>query len=144
VPQANDAEPTDLYTASTGIDVEDNEPNTPAPGGAPAPNFELQLEAVAGNVLGSSGATYDLSITCIDDTLAAPNAGMSPGALAQAFNAANGWTAGGAAGNFRKKQTFLITVPAGVRGHEFHYVATLVGSNSDVVSFRESNRFVLV
>lgn len=78
------------------------------------------------------------------DTLAAPNAGMGLGTLAQAFNAANGWIAGGAAGNFRKKQAFPITVPAGVKGHEFHYVVTLVGSNSDVVSSMESNRFVIV
>src|SRR4029077_19529911 len=111
VPQANDAELTDLYTASTGIDVEDNEPNTPAGGAAPAANFDLQLEAVAGNVLGGGGVNYHLTITCIDDTLAAPNAGMSPGTLAQQFDAANGWIAGGAAGNFRKKQTVPIAVP---------------------------------
>jgi hypothetical protein len=144
VPQANDAELTDLYTSSTGFDVEDNEPNTPAPGGAPAADFELQLEAVAGNALGNSGADYDLSITCIDDTLAAPNAGMSPGTIGQQFKAADGWAAGGAAGNFLKKQAFPIAVPAGVRGHEFHYVVSLVSANSDVVSSRESNRFILV
>jgi hypothetical protein len=32
MPQANDAELTELYTASPGVDVEDNEPNTGPPG----------------------------------------------------------------------------------------------------------------
>jgi hypothetical protein len=145
VPQPNDADFTELYTASTGCDVEDDEPNTPAHGGAPAVSFELQLEAVAGNVLGPSAADYKLTITAIDDSLAAPNAAMSPGEFDQEFNAANGWVACGAGGNFVKKQTFLINVPAaGVRGHEFHYIATLVAVDSGVVSFIESNRFILV
>jgi hypothetical protein len=144
VPQANDAELTQLYTAASGFDVEDNEPNTGAPGAAPANNFDLHLEAVAGNVIGNGAANYDLTITCIDETLAAPNAQMSPGTQAQQFNAANGWLAGGGAGNFLKEQVFNIAVPAGVRGHVFRYVATLVSVNGDIVSFIESNRFVLV
>lgn len=146
MPQPNDAELTELYTASTGCDVEDNEPNTPAPGGgAPAVNFELQLEALAGNVIGAGGGDYELTVTAIDDTLAAPNNAMSPGLLNQEFDAVNGWVACGAGGNFTKKQTFLINVPAsGVRGHEFHYIATLVAVDNGVVSFIESNRFILV
>jgi hypothetical protein len=144
VPNPDDADIAALYSASTGFDVEDTEPNTPAPGGAPAANFEVQLEAVAGNVLGASGANYELTITAIDDSLAAPNAAMSPGTLNQEFDTGDGWNAAGTAGNFVKKQTFLINVPAGVRGHEFHYIATLVAVDHGVVSFRESNRFVLV
>ena len=144
MPQANDAEITELYTAATGFDVEDSEPNTGAPGAAPAANFDLHLEAVAGNALGNSGADYQLNITCIDETLAAPNAAMSPGTLNQQFNSANGWNAGGGAGNFLKEQVINIAVPAGVRGHVFRYIATLVSANGDVVSFRESGRFVLV
>jgi hypothetical protein len=69
---------------------------------------------------------------------------MSPGSLSQQFNAANGWNAGGGAGNFLKEQVFNIAVPANVRGHVFRYVATLVSVNGDIVSFIESNRFVLV
>ena len=66
MPQANDAEWTDAYTTPTGIDVENNEPNADGPAG----NFDLRLEAVAGSVLGDSGATYKLTVDCIDDTLA--------------------------------------------------------------------------
>ena len=144
VPQANDAELTQLYTAASGFDVEDNEPNTGAPGAAPANTFDLHLEAVAGNVIGNGAANYDLTITCIDETLAAPNIQMSPGTQAQQFNAANGWLAGGGAGNFLKEQVFNIAVPANVRGHVFRYVASLVSVNGDIVSFIESNTFVLV
>jgi hypothetical protein len=143
VPQANDAELTELYSAATGFDVEDNEPNTGAPGNPPATNFDVHVEAVAGNVIGNSAANYQLTITCIDETLAAPNATMSRTA-SQQFNAADGWTSGGGAGNFLKEQVFNIAVPAGVRGHVFRYVGTLVSINGDIVSFIESNRFVLV
>jgi len=71
MPQANDAELTELYTSAPGLDVEDNEPNTGAPGGPPTNGFQLHLEAVAGNVIGNGGGNYRLEITCIDETLAA-------------------------------------------------------------------------
>jgi hypothetical protein len=144
MPQANDAEITDVYSASVGLDVEDNEPNTPQPAGTPATTFDLQLEMVAGNVIGSSGAKYDLVLTCIDETLAEPNTSMSI-TKSQAFDGSGNWVPSVPAGNFSSKQTFNITVPTAppVRGHVFRYVATLVSVNSDIVSFRESNRFIL-
>jgi DNA-binding SARP family transcriptional activator len=143
MPQSNDAEITDVYSASIGLDVADNEPNTPPGGGAPATTFDVQLEMVAGNVIGNAGGNYALTITCIDETLGEPNAAMSVGPLNQQFLATDGWLASGAAGNFINKQKFTIPVPANVRGHVFRYVATLVAVNSDIVSFRESNRFIL-
>ncbi|HEX8858813.1 MAG TPA: hypothetical protein VGC06_06895 [Actinomycetes bacterium] len=143
MPQANDAELTNLYSAATNFDVEDNEPNTGPPGNPPAASFDLHVEAVAGNVIGNSSADYRLTLTAIDETLAAPNAGMSRTAD-QEFNAANGWNPGGGAGNFLKEQVFSIPVPNGVQGHVFRYVGTLVSKNGDIVSFIESNRFILV
>jgi hypothetical protein len=144
VPQPNDAELTELYTASTGCDVEDNEPNTPAPGGAPTANFELHLQAVAGNALGSGGADYVLTITAIDDTEAAPNTALNPtgSPFSEEFSGTFNWVACGT--NFVKDETYLIPVPTGVRGHVFHYVATLVAVDSGVVSFINSNQFILV
>jgi hypothetical protein len=144
MPQANDAELTDLYAASTGLDVADSEPNTGAPGQPPAASFDLHLEAVAGNVIGNGAANYTLTLTAIDDTTAAPNNAMSVGPLNQQFNAGNGWNQGGAAGNFFKEQVIPIAVPAGVTGHVFHYEGTLVSVNRDIVSFVQSNRFILV
>ena len=144
MPHPNDGEITELYTSSTGLDVEDNEPNTGAPGAPPENNFQLHLELVAGNVIGNGGGNYRLEITCIDETLAAPNASMSPGVLNQQFLAADGWQAGGPAGNFLKEQVFNINVDNGARGHVLRYVATMVSAGRDVVSFLESNRFILV
>src|SRR4029453_3790025 len=114
------------------------------PGGPPGNAFELHLEAVAGNVIGNGAANYRLRIDCIDDTLAAPNAAMSPGTLNQQFNAADGWQAGGAAGNFVKEQVFTINVDPAARGHVLHYLASLVSVNGDVVSFIDSEEFILV
>jgi hypothetical protein len=144
MPQANDAELIELYSAATGLDVEDSEPNTGAPGQPPVANFDVHVEAVAGNVLGSSAANYSLTLTCIDDTTAAPNNAMSPAALNQQFNGGSGWQQGGPAGNFFKEQVFPIAVPANVAGHVFHYEGRLVGVNGDVVSFIKSNPFILV
>jgi hypothetical protein len=144
VPQPNDAELTHVYAASAGLDVEDNEPNTPAPGGqAPAANFDLHVEAVAGVALGAGGGNYALTLTCTDETLSAINNTMSR-SFNQEFKAADGWNQGGLAGNFVKEQVIPITVPANVRGHVFHYDGTLVAVDNGVVSFMGSNRFILV
>jgi hypothetical protein len=143
MPNANDAELTELFTAATGFDVEDNEPNSGPPGNPPAATYDLHVEAVAGNAIGNSSADYTITLTAIDETLAAPNAAMSR-TVNQEFNNVGGWNAGGGAGNFLKEETFNIAVPAGVRGHVFRYVGTLVSVNNEVVSFIESNRFVLL
>ena len=132
MPNANDAELTELYTAATGLDVEDTEPNTGPPGTPPAADYDLHVEG-----------DYTIVLTCIDETLAAPNAGMSR-TVNQEFKQADGWEPGGAAGNFHKEEKFTIAVPANVRGHVFRYVGTLLSDNNEVVSFIESNRFVLV
>jgi hypothetical protein len=138
MPQSNNAELTKLYTSETGVDAQNNEPNADGP----SATYELRLEAVAGDPLGNSGANYTLQIDCIDENLAQRNAQLSVGTLNQAWNAANGWVKVG--DDFKTEQTFTITVPAGVQGHMFRYVATLVSVNGDVISFIESNKFVLL
>jgi hypothetical protein len=140
MPNPNDAELTELYTAETGVDVENNEPNA----GGVSGTYDLHLQAVAGDNIGDSGANYTLLIQCIDETLAAPAAdpAMSPGELLQVFDSSN-WDP--ANENFVSEQTFNIPVSAsGVRGHVFRYVATLVSDNENQVSFIESNKFVLI
>lgn len=143
MPQPNDAEFTALYSASTGLDIEDNEPNSPAAGGTPSLTFDLQSELVAGNAIGSSGATYILTLTAIDDTLAAEESTMSL-VFNQKFDAVDGWIASGPAGNFSKKQKDVIQVPTTARGHVFHYEGRLVSTNNDVVSFIKSKPFILL
>lgn len=138
---ANDAEFTDLYTAATNVDVEDVTPNAVL-NGPSAPAFDLHLHGIAGSNLGGSQANYDLTLTCIDDTAAAPVPSMSPGLIQQEFKdpvwkkvANNG---------FVSDQVFAIQVPNGARGHVFHYQATLVDAATNVVSFLRSKPFILV
>jgi hypothetical protein len=140
--QANDAELTELYTAATGEEVENNEPNADNTA-AGALTFDLRLQAVAGSVRGDDGSDYKLRIDCIDETLAAPNLLMSVAEQTQEFDSVNGWVEQ-TSKNFVKEQKNTITVDANAKGHVLRYVASLRGVNGDVVSFIESNKFVLV
>jgi len=138
MPQANDAELTELYTSETGVDVENNEPNA---GGIRA-TYDLHLQAVAGNTIGDGAGDYTLRIDCIDETLAQPaDPQMSVAPVTQTFEDPP-WVA--ANDNFVTDQTFPITVPANVEGHVFRYVASMVSAGEDVVSFLESNQFILL
>lgn len=142
--QANDAELTELYTAAAGEEVENNEPNANNTA-AGATTFDLRLQAVAGEVRGDDGSDYKLRIDCIDETLAAPNALMSVAEVTQQFdkNSPNDWIEQPSQ-NFVKEQKNTITVDAAAKGHVLRYVASLRGVNGDVVSFIESNKFVLI
>src|SRR5271165_2817416 len=146
MPEVNDGALTRLITVHTGGTVEDPAPNTPVPGGSPAPNFDLHLEGVAGNALGSSGATYTLTITALDLTAGAGASGLDPGGpggmFAQSFSAGSGWAPSGPA-EYVTNQVFTIAIPAGLSGHVFMYTASLVSTNSDHAWFIQSNPFVL-
>jgi hypothetical protein len=146
MPQPNDAELTRIVAVSTGTTVQDTEPNTPAPAGAPVGDYQVIVEAIAGNVIGPSRAPYTLEITCIDEVVAAPELAMSIPVLNQEFgDPAAGWSGPvGAVGNFTMSQTFLVKVPAGLRGHVFHYVGRLLDKAGNVVSFIDSDRFILL
>jgi hypothetical protein len=145
MPNVDDAELTQLITVHTGGTVEDNAPNTPPPGGAVPPGFDLLLQAAAGNTLGSSGAGYTLTITAFDQTTGAPVPAMNPVGqpFAQNFDAGSGWAAGGPT-EYVNVQRFPIVVPPAVAGHVFTYVASLVSNNQNEASLIDSNQFVLV
>jgi hypothetical protein len=137
MPQSNNAELTEVFTAETGVNVQSNQPNADNK----APTYDVRLQAVAGDPLGDSGSDYVLRIDCIDESLAQRNAALSIGPLNQTF-AAPTWVKVG--DDFKTEQRFTLTVPAGVEGHMFRYVATLVGVNDDVLSFIESDPYILV
>lgn len=142
---ANGAALTDVYAASTGVDVKDEAPNSPASPNPAATSFELHVKGVAGFVLGSGNGPYTLTVTCIDDVLAEPKPPMSIGPLSQTFGSSgDGWAAAGSAGNYVNEQTFTIPVPAGVQGHVFHYEARLVNPSGNIISFIRSDPFILV
>ena len=141
---ANDATLTELSTAHTGSMINDTAPNAPA-----ASTFDLVLGAVAGSVLGSSGAPYTLTISAID--LTAVTQGWPTQTLHQAFDAANGWTLSGPGPgpDYRCIRTFAVPVPGGgpggpLAGHTLQCVASLVSQGAQIVSIIHSNLFVLV
>jgi hypothetical protein len=70
---------------------------------------------------------------------------MSVPEVTQEFNSnlGNDWIEQ-ASGNFVKEQKNTINVDAAAKGHVLRYVASLRGVNGDVVSFIESNKFVLI
>jgi hypothetical protein len=139
--KANDAKLVVLFTAQRGSEIEDDVPNTPGRGQEPATAFDLLLEAAAGSVLGSSGAHYSLTATCIDETIQQTVPSMSIGPLQQAFSTPT-WIRSGS--DFMMRQRFSIAVSANVSGHVFCYLGALMSGNRQIVSFAESNRFVLV
>jgi hypothetical protein len=138
---ANDAVLTELATAQSGSLVGDQAPNAPA-----SSSFDLVFKAVAGNVIGNSAQPYTLQINAID--LTAVTSAPTPFALNQAFDAANNSTLSGSGPDYESTRVFPVAVPGGPRGplagHIFRYTASLVNSNGQAVSIRQSDPFVLV
>ena len=133
-----------LYVAQLGSWVQDDCPNAPAPGQAPASQFDLVLEATAGVAVGSSGAPYSLTITATDETTAQPVVAMSLTLALQALDSADGWKPNPNHSAFVNTKRFTIDVPPNIAGHLFHYAATLISGNCQLVSFVNSSQFVLV
>jgi hypothetical protein len=139
---ANDAKLAELTTAPSGSMVEDSAPNAPASG-----SFDLLLEAVAGSVLGNSGAPYTLTVSAID--LTAVSQPWPVQTLHQAFDAASGWKLSGVGPDYEYTQTFPIAVPGNgpggqLAGHTLQAVVSLISQNGQVVSIIQSDPFVLV
>jgi hypothetical protein len=141
---ANDAQLIEVLTAQHGSTIEDNAPNSPAPGQAAATSYDVVVEGNAGNVIGNSTGQYTLTVTAIDLTTMAPAAALSVGPLTQAFNTPT-WKPNGP-DDYDTQQSFTVTVPAGnpFKGHILQYVASLVSANDQVVSILQSEPFTLV
>src|SRR5262252_349617 len=99
---------TRVYTAVTGSVVEEDAPNQPDVGEPSDADFELFVEAAAGNGIGSSSTPYTLTITGINVTKQAVVPQLTS-VSAQAFNAGNGWTTSG--DDFVKTQRLTFNLP---------------------------------
>jgi hypothetical protein len=144
----NDARIVRLFTARTGGLVEDNTPNASSP---VATGFDLILQAEAGSILGDSGANYTLTILAINDDTVLPEPRLDPtgGPFHEEWSSDHGWKLSGndyvktgpdeSVGIVR----YRIAIPGGLVG-AFHYNARLVSKNCQVVSFAQSNPFILV
>ena len=142
--QDNDARLTRVYTAVTGSSVQEDIPDQPDAGEVADANFDLFIEAAAGNAIGTSGTPYTLTITGINVTKL-----IVVGALtltqSQAFNAGSGWTSSG--DDFVKTQniTFALPLPAPNTPNDlYRFYVSLVTPNLQIASFVESPLFMLV
>jgi hypothetical protein len=142
--QDNDAKLTRVYTAVTGSTVQEDIPDQPDPGESADPDFDLFVEAAAGNAIATTGMPYTLSITGVNVTkqVVVPELSSAAG---QAFNAANGWTSSG--DDFVKTQniTFPLPLPApNAPSDLYRFYVSLVTPNLQIASFAESDLFMLV
>jgi len=142
--QDNDARLTRVYTAVTGSTVQEDIPDQPDAGEAADPNFDLFVEAAAGNAIGTSGTPYTLTITGVNVTkqVVVPQLSSATG---QAFNAANGWTSSGDDFVNTQNATFPLPLPAPNAPNDlYRFYVALVTPNLQIASFAESNLFMLV
>jgi len=146
---ASDARIARLYTTETGGNVQDSTPNAPATGlQPPATTFDLVLEGEAGVNLGASGVNYTLSIVAYDVTTGDNAPALDPTSPTlpnQEFNAGKPnplWKASGT--DFITEQRFAINVPAAVKKHTISYTASLVSDDGQIVSFLQSEPFILL
>src|SRR5258708_18148718 len=105
----NDARLTRVYTAVTGSTVEEDIPDQPDAGEAADPNFDVFIEAAAGNNLGNSGTPYTLTITAVNETKQAV-VGAYSSVASEAFNAANRWAPNG--DDFVQTQNIPLPTPS--------------------------------
>ena len=146
---ASDARIARLYTTETGGNVQDNTPNAPPNGALPAATtFDLVLEGEAGVNLGANGVNYTLSIVAYDVTAGNNAPALNPTSATlpnQEFNAGKPnsvWKASGT--DFISEQRFPINVTAAVKGHTISYTASLVSDDGQIVSFLQSDPFILL
>ena len=139
-----DARLTRVYTALTGSTVEEDIPNQPDTGEPADADFDLFIEAAAGNNVGSSSTPYTLTITGVNVTKQVVVPALSS-ASGEAFNAANGWISSG--DDFVKTQnlTFTLPLPAPSMPNDlYRFYVSLVTPNFQIALFAESNLFMLV
>jgi hypothetical protein len=145
---ANDARIVRLFSAQVDGTVEDDTPNAKA---RLPDQFDLILQAEAGAVLGDSGANYILTFAAINDDMVTRQVSLNPpgNPFKEEWNAAHGWVRSGndyvktGQGEADGIMRYRIAIPPGLTG-AFHYNVRLVAENFQVVSFAQSNPFLLV
>jgi len=107
-------------------------------------DFDLLVEAAAANLIGSSGIPYILTITGVNVTKQAVVPALSS-VSNQEMNAANGWSSSGDDFVKTHRITFYLALPAPNSPSDiYRFYVSLVTPNPQIVSFAESNLFILV
>lgn len=139
---ADDARLVRIYTAAAGTFLESTTPNAATP--TAATNFDVVIEGDAGNAKGNNGQGYNLRFDTVDLTTAGFSAAFSNTITGQSFSAGSLWTQPVPGGDFRNVWQRNLTVTAAQQGHIFQCTASLVTANNDVVSFVQSEPFLIV
>ena len=142
--QDNDARLTRVYTAVTGSSVQEDIPDQPDAGEVADPNFDLFIEAAAGNAIGTSGTPYTLTITGINVTRLIVVAALTS-TQPQAFDNVHGWKSSG--DDFVKTQNITFPLPLAAPNAPsdlYRFFVRLVTPNLQIASFAESPLFMLV
>jgi hypothetical protein len=145
---ANDARIVRLVTARVDGTVEDSTPNADA---AVPDQFDLILQAEVGGILGNSGANYTLTFTAINDDMVTRQVSLNPpgNPFKEEWNLSCGWIRSGndfvktGPGEADGIMRYRIAIPPGLAGAS-HYNIRLVSENFQVISFAQSNPFLLV
>jgi hypothetical protein len=145
---ANDARIVRLFTTQVEGTVEDHTPNANSP---VHDQFDVILQAEVGAVLGNSGANYTLTFTAVNDDTVMPEVDLNPAGspFKEEWNAGCGWIRSGndfvktGAGEADGIMRYRVAIPPGLTG-AFHYNVRLVSENYQVISFAQSNPFLLV
>jgi hypothetical protein len=145
---ASDARIVRLFTVQVEGTVEDNTPNARA---RVPDQFDLILQAEAGAVLGDSGANYTLAFSAINDDMVTRQVSLNPAGnpFKEEWSATYGWVRSGndfvktGQGEADGIMRYRIAIPPGLSG-AFHYNVRMVSDNFQVVSFAQSNPFLLV
>ena len=145
---ANDARIVRLFTTQVDGTVEDSTPNANA---AVPGQFDLILQAEVGAVLGDSGANYRLTFTAINDDMVIRQVSLNPpgNPFDEEWSLAFSWIRSGndfvktGPGEADGIMRYRIAIPPGLTG-ALHYNVRMVSQNLQVVSFAQSNPFLLV
>jgi len=131
---------TSIYVAPTGSLASSPSPNSED---APAKNFDLFIRGEEGDEIQGNDIKYTLSYYAMDFG----TGNLAPGAFNGMLNQSTGgadWLPYNGGEDYFTNQKIPITVPGGLTGHVLQYFAVLVAVRGDIVSFVQSEPFVLV
>lgn len=131
---------TSIYVAPTGSPVSSPSPNSED---HPATSFDLIITGEEGDEIQGNNISYTLSYYAFDFATGASAPVTFNATLAQTTGDVN-WNPYNGGEDFYTNQTIPIKVSGSLTGHVLQYFAVLVAVRGDIVSFVQSEPFVLV
>ncbi len=132
-----------VYVATKGSTVSNTAPNS---ADKALPTFDLIITGEAGDNIVATGQPYVLRYDATDLTDGKKAPPQFSAIVPQNFATANLWKQVPSSEDYTTVQAFPITIPQNpsLSGHVFQYTASLIASKGDVVTFAQSDPFILV